>query len=154
MPEVKFLLVGHGDCRQYQSLVKERGVGDNFIFTGFREDIPEIIASLDVSVISSSKGEGLTGSMVESMSMAKPVISTDVAGNAEVVINNETGLLVPAGDVGKLEEAILLFITYPEKAKEIGRKGCDFIKDKVSNEHRTIRIEEIYYQVLQQKGLI
>lgn len=153
-PEVKFLLVGQGDYEQYQSLVKEAGVSDNFVFTGFRNDIPEIIASLSVSVISSSKGEGLTGSVVESMAMAKPVISTDVAGNAEVVIDRETGLLVPAGDVRKLEEAMIFFLTHPEKAKEIGRKGYDFIKDKVSNELRTARIEEIYYQVLQQKQLM
>ena len=149
-PEVKFLLVGHGESEKYQSLVKERGVSNSFIFTGFREDIPEIIADLDISVISSSKGEGLTGSMVESMSMAKPVISTDVAGNAEVIIDRETGLLVPAGDVKKLEEAMLFFITYPEKARETGRRGYEFIKDKVSNEIKTARIEEIYCQVLEQ----
>ena len=153
-PEVKFLLVGQGDYEKYQSQVKERGVSDSFIFTGFREDIPEIIASLNVSVISSRKGEGLTGSVVESMAMAKPVISTDVAGNAEVVIDKETGLLVPAGDVRMLEEAMLFFITHPEKAGEMGRKGYDFIKDKVSNEVRTARIEEIYYQVLHEKRLI
>jgi glycosyltransferase involved in cell wall biosynthesis len=153
-PEVKFLLVGQGDCGQYQLLVKEYGVEGSFIFTGFRQDIPEIIASLDVSVISSGKGEGLTGSMVEAMAMAKPVISTDVAGNAEVVIDGETGFLVPAGDGRRLKEAMLFSLTHPDKAKEIGRKGYDFIKAKVSNERRTTRIEEIYCQVLQQKQLI
>jgi glycosyltransferase involved in cell wall biosynthesis len=153
-PEVRFLLVGHGDYGQYQSLVKERGVGDNFIFAGFRQDIPEIIASLNVSVISSSKGEGLTGSMVEAMAMARPVISTDVAGNAEVVVDGETGFLVPAGDGRRLKEAMLFSLAHPEKAKEIGRRGYEFIKDKVSNEQRATRIEEIYYQVLQQKQLM
>jgi glycosyltransferase involved in cell wall biosynthesis len=151
-PEVKFMLVGYGDYEQYQSLVKEHGVGNSFVFTGFRQDVPEVIASLNVSVISSSKGEGLTGSMVEAMAMAKPVISTDVAGNAEVVIDKETGLLVPAGDVGRLKEAMLYFLSNPEKAKEIGYRGYDFIKDKVSNEFRTARIEEIYYQVLHQNN--
>jgi glycosyltransferase involved in cell wall biosynthesis len=149
-PEVKFLLVGHGESEKYQSLIRERGVSNSFIFTGFREDIPEIIAALDISVISSNKGEGLTGSMVESMAMATPVISTDVAGNAEVLIDRETGLLVPAGDVKKLEEAMLFFITHTEKARETGRRGYEFIKDKVSNETKTARIEEIYCQVLEQ----
>jgi glycosyltransferase involved in cell wall biosynthesis len=153
-PEVKFLLVGHGDYGKYQSLVKERSLSDSFIFTGFRQDIPEIIASLNVSVISSSKGEGLTGSVLESMAMAKPVISTDVAGNAEVIIDKETGLLVPAGDVKRLEEAMLFSLNHPEMTKEIGRRGYDFIKDKVSNELRTARIEDIYYQVLHQKQLM
>ncbi|MEE8382543.1 MAG: glycosyltransferase family 4 protein [Thermodesulfobacteriota bacterium] len=153
-PEVKFLLVGQGDCGQYQLLVKEYGVEGSFIFTGFRQDIPEIIASLDVSVISSGKGEGLTGSMVEAMTMATPVISTDVAGNAEMVIDGETGFLVPAGDGRRLKEAMLFSLTHPDKAKEIGRKGYDFIKAKVSNERRTTRIEEIYCQVLQQKQLM
>lgn len=152
-PEVKFLLVGDGDYGKYQSLVKEGGSSDSFIFTGFRQDIPEIMASLNVSVISSSKGEGLTGSLVESMAIAKPVISTDVAGNAEVVIDKETGLLVPVGDVKSLEEAMLFFIVNPEKAKEMGLRGYDFIKDKVSNEFRTARIEEIYCQVLGEKRL-
>jgi len=153
-PEVKFMLVGHGEYQQYQSLVKARGAAGNFIFTGFRQDIPEIIASLDLSVISSSKGEGLTGSLVESMVMAKPVISTDVAGNTEVVIDRETGLLVPAGSEQKLEEAMLFMLTHPDQAKVMGLRGYEFIKDKVSNDQRIARIEEIYYQVLQEKRLI
>jgi glycosyltransferase involved in cell wall biosynthesis len=86
--------------------------------------------------------------------MAKPVISTDVAGNAEVVIDGETGFLVPARDGRRLKEAMLFSLTHPDKVKEIGRKGYDFIKDKVSNEQRTTKIEEIYCQILQQKQLM
>ena len=84
-PEVIFLLVGGGDRSRYEALVKDRGLDKNFIFTGFRSDIPRVIAGLDFSLISSGKGEGLTGSLVESMAMAKPVISTDVGANAEFV---------------------------------------------------------------------
>ncbi|MCX8045021.1 MAG: glycosyltransferase, partial [Desulfobacterota bacterium] len=95
MPETHFLLVGGGDSEPWQRRLATQGRAGHFTFTGFRTDVPQIIASLQVSVISSAAGEGLTGSIVESMAMAKPVVSTAIAGNAEFVRDRETGMLVP-----------------------------------------------------------
>jgi glycosyltransferase involved in cell wall biosynthesis len=152
-PEVIFLLVGGGDRARYEALAKDRGHGNNFIFTGFRADIPQVIAGLDFSLISSGKGEGLTGSLVESMAMAKPVISTDVGANAEFVRERDTGLLVAPGSTGQLADAMLYLLRNRDEARAMGQRAYIFVKDKVDNEQRTRRMEQIYYAILKEKGL-
>jgi glycosyltransferase involved in cell wall biosynthesis len=152
-PEVVFLLVGGGDCSRYEALVKNKGRDKNVIFTGFRPDIPRVIAGLDFSLISSGKGEGLTGSLVESMAMAKPVISTDVGANAEFVRQRDTGLLVAPGSADQLAGAMLYLLRNRAEALAMGQRAYSFAKDKVDNEQRTLRMEQIYYAILKEKGL-
>ena len=151
MPDVKFFLAGGGDYKKFQSRMTAAGFGDNFIFAGFRTNIPEIIAALDFAVISSAKGEGLTGSLVEAMAMAKPVISTDVAGNSEVVRQMETGLLVPPGDADAMADSMLFYLRSRQEAEKIGRNACSFIRDKVDNKIRSKHFEDMYYSILAEK---
>lgn len=153
LPQTRFLLVGGGDSEQWQRRLSDLGFADRFIFTGFRTDIPQIIASLNVSVISSSGGEGLTGSIVESMVMAKPVVSTAVAGNAEFVRHHETGLLVPPGNARALAAAILYLLRNPEEAARIGRQAAEFVRDRVDNRKRSERFETLYCSILRRKGI-
>jgi glycosyltransferase involved in cell wall biosynthesis len=153
MPGVIFLLVGGGDRSSYEALAAKRGRNKNVIFTGFRPDIPQIIAGLDFSLISSGKGEGLTGSLVESMAMAKPVISTDVGANAEFVKNRDTGLLIAPGRADQLAGAMLYLLHNRAEAQAMGNRAYSFVKDKVDNEQRTRRMEQIYYAILKEKGL-
>jgi glycosyltransferase involved in cell wall biosynthesis len=153
-PDARFMLVGGGEYQEHQQRLTAQGHGNSFIFTGFRTDVPEIIAALDVSVISSKRGEGLTGSMVEAMAMAKPVISTEIAGNAEFVQQDITGLLVPPGSSAPLAEAMLQLLRNRDKASEMGRTAYAFVKDKVDNRARSRRFADLYYGILQRKGLL
>lgn len=151
MPQAKFLLAGGGDYQRHEQELIAKGLGDNFIFAGFRTDIPQIIDSLDFSVISSKKGEGQTVSLVESMAMAKPVISTDVGGNAEFVKHRETGLLVPVDDAGKLAEAMLYLLRNRNEAEKMGKKAYAFVRDRIDNKKITAQFEKIYYDILKKK---
>lgn len=153
MPQARFLLVGGGDSQRYQKELVKHGYGRNFIFTGFRSDIPEIIAALDVSIISSGRGEGLTGSIVEAMAMAKPVVSTAVAGNPEFVKDRDTGMLVEPGNAGALAAAVLYLLENPGEARAMGRRGYDFAKDKIDNRRRSQRFIQLYRSILRRKGL-
>lgn len=153
MPEAKFMLVGGGDTTACRRLLADRGSSGSFIFTGFRTDIPEIIAGLDVSVISSGRGEGLTGSIVESMAMAKPVVSTAVAGNAEFVRDRETGMLVPPGDAGAMAQAMLYLLRNSGEAGRMGAQAFEFVRDKVDNRKRSQRFALLYREILQRKGV-
>jgi glycosyltransferase involved in cell wall biosynthesis len=152
-PQARFLIVGGGDSQRYQKELTRHGFGANFIFTGFRSDIPQIVAALDVSVISSSRGEGLTGSVVEAMAMAKPVVSTAVAGNPEFVRNRDTGMLVEPGDAQAMAEAMLFLLDNPDEAAAMGRRAFDFAKDKVDNRKRSQRFVDLYRSLMQRKGL-
>ena len=152
-PQARFLLVGGGDSQRYQKELSRHGYGTNFIFTGFRSDIPQIIAALDVSVISSKRGEGLTGSVVEAMAMAKPVVSTAVAGNPEFVHDRETGMLVKPGNVQAMADAMLYLLDNPDEAAAMGRRGFEFAKDKIDNRRRSEHFVDIYRGIMQRKGL-
>jgi glycosyltransferase involved in cell wall biosynthesis len=151
-PQARFLIVGGGDSQRYQKELTRHGFGINFIFTGFRPDIPQIIAVLDVSVISSSRGEGLTGSVVEAMAMAKPVVSTAVAGNPEFVKNRDTGMLVEPGDAQAMADAMLFLLDNPDEAAAMGRRAFEFAKDKVDNRKRSQRFVDLYRSISQRKG--
>ncbi len=151
-PQARFLLVGKGDTKRYEKMAADAGFGDRFVFAGYRTDIPEVVAALDCSVISSRMGEGLTGSLVEAMAMAKPVVSTDVGGNADFVHDRETGMLVPTADAAKLAEAMCYIVEQPEAAAEMGRKGYEFVCDKVNNNLRTQRFLDVYIDILHRKG--
>ena len=153
LPQTRFLLVGGGESTQWQRRLSEQGILDRCIFTGFRTDIPQIIASLNVSVISSSSGEGLTGSIVESMAMAKPVVSTAIAGNAEFIRDRQTGMLVPPGDPHALGAAILYLLRNPDEAAKIGKQAAEFVRDRVDNRKRSERFEALYYNILRRKGI-
>jgi glycosyltransferase involved in cell wall biosynthesis len=153
IPDVKFLLAGGGDYKMYQRQVKDSGFGDSFIFAGFRTDVPEVISALDFSLTSSRKGEGLTGSLVESMAMAKPVITTDVAGNSEFVKHKQTGLLATAGSVDMMADAMLYFLRNRKEAEAMGRNARAFVRDRVDNKKRTKRFEDLYHGILDRKGV-
>lgn len=152
-PQARFLLVGGGDSQRYQKELTRHGYGSNFIFTGFRSDIPQIIAALDVSVISSKRGEGLTGSVVEAMAMAKPVVSTAVAGNPEFVHDRATGMLAAPGSVQAMADAMLYLLDNPDEACAMGRRAYEFVKDKVDNRMRSQRFVELYRAIMQRKGI-
>jgi glycosyltransferase involved in cell wall biosynthesis len=152
-PQARFLLVGGGDSQRYQKELTRHGYGSNFIFTGFRSDIPRIVAALDVSVISSKRGEGLTGSIVEAMAMAKPVVSTAVAGNPEFVHGQETGMLAEPGSVQSMADAMLYLLEHPDEARAMGRRGFTFAKDKIDNRRRSQRFEDLYRSIMQRKGI-
>lgn len=149
--ELKILVVGPGKKTKFDSLLTELNIKDKVIFTGYREDIPEIIAASDVIVCASTKGEGLTGSLREALAMKKPVVSTDVAGNKELVIHERTGLLVPPGRPQMLAQAILRLLRDEKLASELAQQGYQLVQEKFLNIHRTNKIESIYFDLLRQK---
>jgi len=153
-PSVKFLLVGSRLEEKFSDHVQALGIGGSVIFTGFRSDIPQVIASFDVSVCSATKGEGLTGTIRESLAMAKPVVSTDVAGNREVVVHAKTGMLVPPKDTDAMAEAIVYLIDNPDKGLAMGREGRKIVLEKCNNKARCKRVEDIYYEVLTAKKIV
>ena len=87
-------------------------------FLGFRNDIPKVVADLTVLVHASVTAEPFGQVIVEGMVAEKPVIATNGGGAKEIVVNGDTGLLVPMGDVAAMAEAILFLLDNPETARE------------------------------------
>jgi len=107
MPNVHFVLVGEGSERnRLQHLAFSLGIGAAVHFLGERRDIPDILAALDVGILS-SHSESFSNSIVEYMAAGLPVVATDIGGSREAVEDGVTGILVPPGDDIRLADAIL-----------------------------------------------
>jgi glycosyltransferase involved in cell wall biosynthesis/ribosomal protein S18 acetylase RimI-like enzyme len=103
-PEVRFLAVGPPDPAKRDAV--EASGGDGVAFTGWQEDLPEILASMDVFVLASWR-EGMPRSAIEAAAMGRPLILTDIRGCREVARHRREGLLVPRRDPVALTRAIL-----------------------------------------------
>src|SRR5574341_195998 len=93
-PKVQFLIVGDGSLRpDCERLISELNLRDKFILLGFRNDVPRILPILTITAMS-SLWEGLPLAFLEAMSAGKPIVSNDIDGAGDVVVNGETGFLV------------------------------------------------------------
>ncbi|MBI5375881.1 MAG: glycosyltransferase family 4 protein [Candidatus Schekmanbacteria bacterium] len=150
--DVLFMMVGSRLEEKFLPIAKEMGIEKNLLFTGFRNDIARVIAAMDISVCSATKGEGLTGAIRESLAMARPVVSTDVAGNREIVIHKKTGMLVPVKNPDALADAILYLLNHMDEGKQMGLEGRKIVLQKCTNKIRCEKVEKIYHEVLERKS--
>ncbi|PIU68061.1 MAG: glycosyltransferase family 1 protein, partial [Armatimonadetes bacterium CG07_land_8_20_14_0_80_40_9] len=145
---IKFLIVGDGPLREeLKEQSKDLGIEDEVTFTGSRQDIPEIMAALDIFVLTSIK-EHFGRVVIEAMACGKPVIATNSGAVPEIVEDKVTGILVPPEDSEKLAEAIIELLEDKEKAKEMGIAGRKRVEELFSIEKHTRQIEEVYLSLL------
>lgn len=151
-PEARFLIVGEGPLKNKLILTSEKlNVVDRIIFTGFRSDIKEILASIDVLAMPSLL-EGLPMVLLEAMAMAKPIVATRIDGITEVLENSKTGLLVPAKNSHALAEAIVGILNNKAKAIFFGQNAREAAKEKFSVKKMVKEIELAYEKLLHEKG--
>ena len=122
-PRVKLLVVGDGpEKNALINLVNVSRLTENVFFLGARNDVKNILSICDLFVLP-SLSEGVSISLLEAMSMRVPVVATNVGGNAEVIINGETGILVESNDLCGLISAIQRIINNPEERKSYIEKA-------------------------------
>ncbi len=105
--DLRFLMVGAGD--RYDSVrrrVEALGLSEKFRFTGHREDVPDLLAAMDIYILTSSN-EGLGRSILEAQAAGLPVIATDVGGVPEIIEDGVSGLLIPPSQAQSAAEAVL-----------------------------------------------
>jgi glycosyltransferase involved in cell wall biosynthesis len=111
------LLAGDGpERRKLEELTRSLGLDHSVRFLGFLKEIPNLLASLDIFV-SPSLWEGLSISLMEAMVSARPIISTNILSNAELIEHEVTGLLVPPKSPMEIAKAIARFVKNPELAQ-------------------------------------
>jgi len=152
-PKIKIIIVGEGPLRmKLDKQAHETNVSEMVFFLGFREDIPQILASLDVFVLSSYL-EGMGSSLLDAMASRLPVVATKVGGIPEVVINENTGLLVPARDSLSLAQAILRLYNDRTLAKRLGQRGYEVVHQKFSCRGMAEKIISLYERLAYKKGI-
>ena len=152
-PDACFVLAGDGSFEGARSLARKLGIEKRVRFPGFVADMPGALAAMDVVVCASTRGEGLTGSVREALAMARPVVSTDVAGNRELVRHGETGLLTPVRDPVALAGAISRLLSNPREARQFGNAGRNLVLEHCTDELRARRVEQLYRELLAERAL-
>ncbi len=149
--DLYFVMVGKGHLqKELEKKTCELGIQDNVKFLGFRDDMLEILQSIDLFVLPSLwEGQGVV--LMEAMCYKKPVIACEVGGVVDVVKDGENGLLVPPRNPEKLEEAILRILDMPEKMKEMGEAGYRRIAVKFRDSEMNDRRFEVYGKLYREK---
>ena len=107
-PRLWFVAVGQGPLEgEVRALHAELGLGERFVLTGYRADVPDLMAAADIFTLGSAF-EGLPVSIMEAMAAGLPTVATAVGGVPEAVVDGETGILVPPHSPGQLADALVL----------------------------------------------
>lgn len=149
--KVVALLVGIGiDQGKIEAEVKRLDLQDFVRFTGYRQDVPDILAASDVSIMTSHY-EGIPRALMESMALGIPVVATDVPGTHTLIRSGQTGLLVKYGDVPGMSGALLGVLNDPALARRFGESGRYLVQTKFNEYTVADRVEEVYNHVLKNK---
>jgi glycosyltransferase involved in cell wall biosynthesis len=116
---------------------------DRVIFAGYREDIPDIMASLDIFVLPSVDTEALPQAIRQAMAMKCAVVATSVGSVEEVVRHRETGLLIPPRSVPPLVNAIAELVRDHELRETLGKAGRSLVADRYTLEDMLDETEEL-----------
>ncbi len=147
-PEARFLVVGDGAIkRELENQATCLGLGNRIVFTGFRTDVPNLLAQVQVSVLP-SLSEGLSNTLLESMAAGVPVIATRVGGNPEVIEDGISGLLVPPRDSAALAEAMTTVLDNPALAAGLSAAGKLRIAETFSMERSIREVERLYQRLV------
>jgi glycosyltransferase involved in cell wall biosynthesis len=150
LPEIRCLIVGgvHRNGAEYAEeihrLVKEHGLEQNIIFTGFREDVPNLVAAMDVLIHSSVAPEPFGRVILEGMALGKPVIATNIGGVPEFVEDGRTGKLVSPGHPQALAEALVGLLQSSLLRDRLGKNGRLEVLRRFSLDRHVSEICEAY----------
>jgi glycosyltransferase involved in cell wall biosynthesis len=152
-PEVGTLIAGDGPLRDHlEETAHGYHLDGRVRFLGHREDIPRLLAASDMLVLSSAY-EGLPNVVLEAMQFAKPVVATAAPGTTEVVVDGETGFLVPIGDVTGLTRSIRDLVRDPALARRLGAAGRARAAAHFGADAMIARFAELYEQLARSKKI-
>jgi glycosyltransferase involved in cell wall biosynthesis len=126
VPDAVLVVVGNGSQEEnLRGLHQQLGLGESVRFLGFRQDISELLLAMDVFVLS-SLSEGLSLTLLEAEACGLPVVATRVGGNPEVVLDGETGLLVPSEQELPLAAALARLLQDAPLRRQFGERGRSY----------------------------
>jgi len=137
------IIIGEGGQRtKLEELAASLGISQAVTWTGFRKDMPRMLAALDIYV-QTSVNEGLSLSILEAMAAGKPVIATNVGGAQEVLTHQETGILIPPESASAIKAAITDLLDHPDKRAALAQAA----KDHVVHEFGVQRMVDGYQRI-------
>jgi glycosyltransferase involved in cell wall biosynthesis len=150
-PHARFVIVGDGERRVgLESFAEQQGLTNAVRFVGWRRDLVNIYASLDVLALTSNN-EGTPVSLIEAMAAGVPVVSTRVGGVPDLLGNGERGTLVDAGDEEALANGIIDVLEHPDKSRI--QRAQTWVLNEHGAERNIARMRELYIELLKAKGI-
>lgn len=147
-PQLKHLWAGAGPLRaEVQAWIEQRSLTDRIKLIGWQSDIPGLMKACDGLVLT-SRWEGMPNVVLEAMAAALPVIATDVEGVRELVLDTQSGYVVPPGDVAHLSRRWGELILSSEKRHSMGCVGQDRVAEIFSWDRMAEAYQELYVGLL------
>jgi sugar transferase (PEP-CTERM/EpsH1 system associated) len=149
---LRLAVIGDGGLRhQAQQLISSAGAESLAWFPGERSDVPELMRGFDLFVLPSLR-EGISNTILEAMASGLPVIATNAGGNPELVLDGETGMLVPRSDPITMADAIHSYLNHPAKLERHGRAGRTRAEKYFSIEKMVEGYLSVYDEILAERG--
>lgn len=157
MPDVRLLIVGEADAHKRDAVspavVVRHGVDDICIFAGWRQQMPEMYALMDVLALPSYR-EGFPRAPMEASAIGVPSVATDIRGCREAVEDGFNGLLVPTGDAERLAEALLRVLADRELAAAMGAGGRSLARARFDEREVFTRVKSQYTRLSLAAGVM
>ena len=147
-PNARLLIAGTGELySEIARLIDELGLNEYVKLLGYYEDLFGFLRSLDIFVLASIS-ESAPISILEAMTTGLPVVASDVGGVKEMVVDNETGILVPSKDVDALANALLKIIESPDMRERMGKMGRKRVEEFYSFDNMIKKYEKLYISLV------
>jgi glycosyltransferase involved in cell wall biosynthesis len=144
-----FVLVGDGYQRQeLEAMVAAERLGERIKIAGFRRDIPEVLADLDLYAIASCSAEGVSQGVLQAHSAKVPVVATRQVGLSEIAIDGETALSVPPENPEAMAEAFLTLLADPARAARLAEGGYALTAARYTLAGMLDKMEALYHRLL------
>lgn len=142
-----FVVIGDGPLRpELEAMATGLGIRNHIIFTGFREDVLQLVSLLDLFVLCSDS-ETFPLALIEAMALKKPAIATNVGGVPEIIDHDVDGWLCPARDELSLADAVIHLLTDEKKAVEIGRRAYHKVTANFALSGMTNKLLDVYHEL-------
>ena len=149
LPAARFLIVGDGvgfdDVRRR---VHDLGLTSHVVMTGFRRDVPEVMAALDVLVLPSTRSEATSQVIPQALAVGTPVVATAVGGIPEIVKDGVTGRLVPPGEPAALAAAIEDMLTDVGRAHAMAHAGQALVRERFTVDAMMVATTTVYASLM------
>jgi len=146
--DCQLLLVGDGPLRnRLDERVRSLKMGDRIKFAGVREDVPAILALVDIFVLASFS-EGLSNALMEASAAGRAIVATNVGGNPEIIEHGKTGILVKPADVGECADAIEKMLVRADLRERLGLSARERVRASFDVRSSVARMERLYRTLL------
>jgi glycosyltransferase involved in cell wall biosynthesis len=162
VPDVKLMIVGEDDPRgsvertlysvELHQLITQLRLDEHVVFTGFRTDVPQVMAALDVFAMPSFE-EPFGVVYLEAMAMRKPVVALESGGAVCSIRDGENGYLVPVGSIETLTDRLVTLLQDSALRARMGNRGREMVEQQFSARHMSAEAERIYRRIVRRDAI-